>query len=414
VSARSRLTLRVRPVALVAIGYMFVTNLDSIFVIPLLPVLHGGSAAAIARDVAFALSLRLGASLLMSLLLPVLAPRARNSAVLLAASLLKAAGFACLMIFSSPIGIWFFAVLAGAGTGTLRPAVRAVIADETRGRGQALAFQGLFLAMNVAFVIGPLLAEAAIRMGQVPSGLLAVAAVEIGAGLLVFRLVPARGATKRVENVSSPFRLAMRALSGGQWLLMAQTLLSYVAVGFLIASLVLFEAINPPLAAWRNALLSAEGLAVIGVQIALMPLFSRLPRPLVHAVVALAAGCGLALSFSAALPLTLLGLVVFAVGECLAMPVAQIELSERSAARDRRGVFALAMVAAAFGEIAGAWLAWGVARAEAVGLSGIGAGQGVGIVLGCALGAIAWALAVTGRSHEQHARSPGRFAEEGR
>ena len=195
---------------------------------------------------------------------------------------------------------------------------------------------------------------------------------------------------------------------------MGQTLLSYAAVGFLIASLVLFEAINPPLGAWRNALLSAEGLAVIAVQRALMPLFSHLPRALMHALVALAAGCGLVLSFSAALPLAFLGLAVFAVGECLAMPIAQLELSERSSPRHRRGVFALAMVAAALGEIAGAWLAWGVARADAVGLTGIAAGQGAGIVLGCALGGIAWALAVHSRSNEKHARSAGRLAEEGR
>ena len=53
--------LRGQPVALAAISYMFFTNLDLIFVIPLLPILHGGTAVAIARDVAFALSLRLGA-----------------------------------------------------------------------------------------------------------------------------------------------------------------------------------------------------------------------------------------------------------------------------------------------------------------------------------------------------------------
>ena len=401
------------PVAVIALGYMFITNLDSIFVIPLLPVLHGGGTAAIARDVAFALSLRLVASLLLSLLLPVLAPRAGNAAVLLAASLLKAAGFACLIVLSAPIGLWCFALLAGAGTGTLRPAVRAVIADETRGRGQALAFQGLFLAMNLAFVIGPLLAEAAIRMDAVHAGVLLVAAIEIGAGILVFRLVPARGAAKRAEDATSPWRLGLRALSPAQWLLMGQTLLSYAAVGFLIAALVLFEAVNPPLAAWRNALLSAEGLAVIAVQLALMPFFSRLPRPLVHGLVALAAGCGLVLSFSHALPLAFLGLAVFALAECLAMPVAQIEITERSPSRDRRGMFALAMVAAALGEIAGAWLAWGVARAEAIGMTGVTAGQAAGVALGCALGGVAWALTVNGRSNEKRARSAGRLAEEG-
>jgi MFS family permease len=194
---------------------------------------------------------------------------------------------------------------------------------------------------------------------------------------------------------------------------MGQTLLSYAAVGFLIAALVLLEAVNPPLGAWRNALLSAEGLAVIAVQLALLPLFSRLPRPLVHGLVALAAGCGLVLSFSHALPLAFLGLAVFALAECLAMPVAQIEITERSPSRDRRGVFALAMVAAALGEIAGAWLAWGVARAEAIGMTGVAAGQAAGIALGCALGAVAWALTVNGRSNEKRARSAGRLAEEG-
>ena len=121
-SARSWRASRIGPVALIALGYMFLTNLDSIFVIPLLPVLHGGGTAAIARDVAFALSLRLVASLLLSLLLPVLAPRAGNAAVLLAASLLKAAGFACLIVLSAPIGLWCFALLAGAGCGAGRRA----------------------------------------------------------------------------------------------------------------------------------------------------------------------------------------------------------------------------------------------------------------------------------------------------
>ena len=385
--------LRRRPVALVAIGYMFVTNLDSIFVIPLLPILHGGAPAAVARDVAFALSLRLGASLLLSLALPPIAPRAGNASLLLVSSVMKAAAFAMILLLPAPISLWCFAALAGAGTGTLRPVVRAVIADETRGNGQALAFQGLFLAMNVAFVLGPLLAELAIRIDRIAAGVALVTAVEVGAGLAALRLIPARRASEHPGEAGLGARVAVNALSTRTWLLMAQILFSYAAVGFLIAALVLYDAINPPLAHWRNALLSAEGLAVIAVQLALMPLFSQLPRGRIHALVALAAGTGLVLSFSVSVPFVFLGLAVFALAECLAMPVAQLELAESAAPQHRRGVFALAMVAAAAGEIAGAWIAWAVTRAEAVGFTSATAAQAAGLLFGCALAASAWALA---------------------
>ncbi|HEX6102342.1 MAG TPA: hypothetical protein VF031_04780 [Alphaproteobacteria bacterium] len=410
-SMRGLARLRARPAALVAIGYMFVTNLDSIFVIPLLPVLHGGQPMAVARDVALALSLRLGASLLLSLILPALAPRADNGRLLLASSLLKAAAFAAILALPAPASLWCFAVLAGAGTGTLRPAVRAVIADETRGHTQALAFQALFLAMNVAFVIGPLLAEAAIRTEHLAAGVLAVTALELGAGLLALRMVPARRSAPLAAEAAGGLLSAARGLGWSLWLLFCQTLLSYAAVGFLIAALVLYATVNPALGAWRNALLSAEGLAVIAVQLALMPLFSHLPRGRVHALVALSAGVGLVLAFTGSLPLVLLGLAVFALAECLAMPVAQLELSERAAPAQRRSIFALAMVAAALGEIAGAWLAWAVTRAESIGLEGSTAAQGVGLLIGCGLAGVAVALTRRPAARRPSLAASARFAE---
>lgn len=408
----ARSGLRRRPVALVAIGYMFVTNLDSIFVIPLLPILHGGAPAAVARDVAFALSLRLTASLLLSLALPALAPRAGNASLLLASSVMKAAAFAVILLLPAPASLWCFALLAGAGTGTLRPVVRTVIADETRGRGQVLAFQGLFLAMNAAFVLGPLLAEAAIRLDYIAAGIVLVTVVEVAAGLTALRLIPARPTSERPGEVGLGIRLAIGALGARVWVLMAQMLFSYAAVGFLIAALVLYDAINPPLAHWRNALLSAEGLAVIAVQLALMPLFSHLPRGRAHMVVALAAGTGLVLSFSTSLPLAFLGLAVFALAECLAMPAGQLELSQATAPQHRRSVFALAMVAAALGEIAGAWIAWAVTRAAAIGLAGATAAQAAGLLIGCALATVAWTVAR--RPDEPRLESlgtAGRFAD---
>jgi MFS family permease len=403
--------LRGQPVALAAISYMFLTNLDSIFVIPLLPVLHGGTPAAIARDVAFALSLRLGASLALSLMLPPLVPWASNASLLVVSSIMKAAAFVTILVLPVPVNLWCFAILAGSGTGTLRPVVRAVIADETRGNGQALAFQGLFLAMNVAFVLGPLMAEGAMQLGRVVEGILAVTAIEIAAGLMALRLIPTRLRPDRLGNAGIAGGLLTILLGSDLWLLMAQMLLSYAAVGFLIASLVLYGEINPPLGPWRNLLLSAEGLAVIIVQLALMPVFSHLPRGRTHVVVALAAGIGLVLSFSQSLLLVFFGLTVFAVAECLAMPVAQLELSERVPTQYRRHVFALGMVVAALGEIAGSWIAWAVTRFD---LSATAA-QSAGVLFGLALAAVAVALsAKTRASQSGNTGAASRLADEPR
>ncbi|HXV25763.1 MAG TPA: MFS transporter [Alphaproteobacteria bacterium] len=407
-------SLKRRPVALIAIGYMFTTNLDSIFVIPLLPVLHGGTPGQVARDVAFALSIRLGASLLLSLLLPVLAPRADNARLLLASSLMKAAAFASILALPTPLDLWCFAFLAGAGTGALRPIVRAVIADETRGREQALAFQGLFLAMNLAFVLGPLLAEVAIRLGRVEAGLVMVTALELGAGLAAYRLIPSRVGAGRPQDEAIREGRPSSGLELRLWLVMGQTLLAYAAVGFLIASLVLYQSINPPLAPWRNLLLSAEGLAVIAVQIALMPLFCRLPRGLAHATIALSTGVGLALCFSVWLPLVFVGLALFALGECLVMPLSQLELSEQAAPWRRRRVFAMAMVAAALGEIAGAWLAFAVSRADALRIESATAAQILGVLIGCALAMLAWASVRRRAGRARSADLGGRLAEERR
>jgi MFS family permease len=397
--------------ALAAISYMFLTNLDSIFVIPLLPILHGGTAAAVARDVAFALSLRLGASLALSLILPALAPRAGNAALLLVSSTMKAAAFMAILALPVPANLWCFAVLAGSGTGTLRPVVRAVIAEETKGAAQALAFQALFLVMNLAFVLGPLLAEGAMQLGWMVQGIIAVTALEIAAGLMALRLIPAHPRPDRPRK-SGPIGDLLKAVLGSElWLLMIQMLLSYAAVGFLIASLVLYAAINPPLAPWRNFLLSAEGLAVILVQLALLPVFSHIPRSRTHALVALAAGTGLILSFSENLSVVFTGLAVFAMAECLAMPLAQLEISERVPAQHRRNVFAISMVAAAFGEIAGSWMAWAVTRFDSPAL----AAQGAGILIGLALAAVAWGLSAKKRALAiETAGASSRLADEPR
>jgi MFS family permease len=136
--------------------------------------------------------------------------------------------------------------------------------------------------------------------------------------------------------------------------------------------------------------------------------FSHLPRGRTHVVVALAAGIGLVLSFSQSLLLVFFGLTVFAVAECLAMPVAQLELSERVPTQYRRHVFALGMVVAALGEIAGSWIAWAVTRFD---LSATAA-QSAGILIGLALAAVAGALSARTRVQIENAGTVSRFADE--
>jgi hypothetical protein len=378
------------PKAIVAIGYMFATNLDSIIVIPLLPILHGGPAGAIARDVALALSLRLGASLGMSLMVPLAFGRLGNGAMLLMASIMKAAAAVTLVLAPAPESLFAFALLAGAGTGALRPAVRAVIAEDTRGPEQALAFQLLFLAMNVAFVLGPIMADLAAGTHLVVPAVLMAAALEMAAGLAASRLV--------ASGVPSP-RPAWAApqpggapIAGDRFLLLLYVLLAHCAVGFVISALVLYESIDPAIGAWRNYLLSVEGFAVIAVQLGLMPVFGRLGRPAAYAAVAAASAAGMALCFSGVLWLSFAGLFVFAAAECLAMPIAQIALCEAAAPGARRLLFSLSMVTASIGEIAGTWLSWAATRADAVGLSGLAAGQAFGLGFGVLFGLIGLAL----------------------
>ena len=52
------------------------------------------------------------------------------------------------------------------------------------------------------------------------------------------------------------------------------------------------------------------------------------------------------------------------------------------------------MVAAAFGEIAGSWIAWAVTRFEASAV----AAQGAGVLIGLALAAVAWGLSAKKRA----------------
>src|SRR5262249_2949991 len=154
-----------------------------------------------------------------------------------------------------------------------------------------------------------------------------------------WRLVTPASASPQTARQS--FSLGMEAFAGDRLLLLLHVLTAYAAVGFVITALVLYQAIDPGIGAWRNYLLSVEGFAVIAVQLGLMPVFGRLARPWIYAGVATAAAAGIALCFSGVLWLSFAGLFVFAMAECLAMPIAQIALSEVAEPSTRRVLFSL-------------------------------------------------------------------------
>src|SRR5262249_56614062 len=140
--------------------------------------------------------------------------------------------------------------------------------------GQAFAFQLLFLAMNLAFMLGPLMADLAAGTHFVVPAVLAAAGVEMLAGVGAWRLVTPASASPQTARQS--FSLSMEAFASDRLLLLLHVLTAYAAVGFVITALVLYQAIDPGIGAWRNYLLSVEGFAVIAVQLGLMPVFGRL------------------------------------------------------------------------------------------------------------------------------------------
>ncbi|WP_329009740.1 MFS transporter [Micromonospora rifamycinica] len=301
----------------------------------------------------YALSLHVAAGLLASMAAPLLLARVQPGQVLVLSSLVRAVGYGALIVSVDKPALYAFAVLAGSGLGISRPAIRLLLNSATGEAGRARVFQIFFLILNGAFVLAPILAEAGRSRALLT--LAVVTAVEIVGALLVYvtTAVPAGPA-----GAQPPGRLAWRARWGlllhrHVLVTLAFTLICYFSMGYVMAMFLLYDSVTPELAEHRTLFLSFEPLVLVGIQLALIPLFSRFGRRPLYLLAGLTLGPGMALAFSTSLWLVLAGLVLFAFAESLAMPKIQVEAGEAAPPGQQAAVFTLITVATAVGEILG-------------------------------------------------------------
>jgi len=315
-------------------------------------VLHGGRVPPAVFS--YVLSLHVAAGLLASMAAPLLLARIQPGQVLVLSSLLRAAAYGTLILSTDKPALYAFALVSGTGLGMSRPAVRLLLNQAAGEGGAARVFQIFFLILNGAFVLAPILAEAG--RSHALATLAVVTVAEIAGSLLVHTTAGTRAAT--AAEPAAPARPTWRA----RWALLLRphvlttvgyTLVCYFAMGFVVAMFLLYDSVTPRLAEYRPMFLSFEPLALVCIQLALVPLFSRFGRRLLYLLAGLTLGPGMALAFGTSLWLVLVGLVLFAFAESLAMPRIQVEAGEAAPPGQQAAVFTLVAVATAVGEILG-------------------------------------------------------------
>ncbi|MFF3619264.1 hypothetical protein [Streptomyces sp. NPDC002467] len=339
------------PAVAAGLGFTLLSNAGLAMVLTLLPVavLHGGRIEPTVFSLA--LSVHVGAALVGAVCTPLVFGRLHPAWTLTIASTLKAAGFAAVVVSTRDPALFLFAVLAGLGVGVSRPAVRSLLTGAAGEDRRSQVFQVFFILLNLAYVLAPVAAGPVGRAG-VPA-LVVLMVAELGVGLTVGLLgrglafdVPARGTRGFGSSLAV---LKNRAAA----VVLVYTFAIYFAMGFLYAMVLLYEVVNPAQAEHRTLFLSYQPLAIIAIQLALLPFFARLPRGALYMTVAGAGGVGLVLSFTSGLVVILAGLTLFAVAECLAFPKIQVEAADTVPPAQLTQVFALVSVVTAVGEIVG-------------------------------------------------------------
>jgi hypothetical protein len=342
-------------------GFAFTAYANTILqlVLAMVPVaiLHGDRIQP--ADFSYALSLHVASALVATMAAPLLFARMRPGEVLVFSSLLRAAGYATLLLSAGRPAIYVFALLTGAGLGVSRPAIRLVLNGAAATAGRARVFQIFFLILNAAYVLAPVLAAVGQKRALVT--LLVVTVAEIVGGLSIYAAIGARAAAPAPEAdavAEKAGRLAGRErwgllLRGHVLATAVYTLICYFSMGFVLAMFLLYESVTPQLAGDRTLFLSFEPLALVGIQLALIPLFSRFGRRALYLIAGLTLGPGLALAFGTSLWIVLAGLLLFAFAESLAMPAVQVEAAEAAPEGRRAAVFTLITVTTAVGEILG-------------------------------------------------------------
>lgn len=389
------------------LGFSLLSNLGLAIVLTLLPVtvLHGDRI--VPSVFSFALSVHVGSALAGAVLTPIVFGRVHPGWILTIASSLKAAGVATVAISTTAPALYLFAVLAGLGVGISRPAVRSLLMSAASENRRAQIFQIFFILLNAAYVLAPLAAGPVGRSG-VPA-LFALAATELCVGLTVGLLARGLDFTLPPRGSGGMRRRLAILRNPAAAVLLGYTFAIYFAMGFLYSMVLLYEIVNPELAEHRTLFLSYQPLAIIAIQLALLPFFAKLARGALYPAVAVGGGTGLVLSFTTSLPLVLAGLTLFAIAESLAFPKIQVEAADTVPQGQLTDVFALVSVVTAVGEIVGN-MAAGLAVSTSLSWlptparSGMGVGLLAGVVL--LIGGIALVRSITPAARTATAQKP--------
>ncbi len=347
---------------LAALVFTFITNIDMTTVLTLLPVAIFGGTTVPPLTFSLALSIQVGASLLGSTLVPLLFRGMHAGWMLAISALLKSCGFLALLVTVHEPGLYAFAVLAGFGRGVSKVGSRLLLTNATHEGNRAKVFQLFFITMNVALLIAPLVAQAAVSNDVAQLTLVGLIVLELAGGVwagVAARRVGSDNQATRKLTVSGGIKLFLR---GGPAAVLGYTLIAYFAMGFIMAMFLLYATVNPRLADFRSLFLSFEPLALIVIQLAFMPFWSKLPRSVVYSAAAVTCGAGVLLSFTSSVVLVLAGLALFAFSECLAMPASQVEASKVVAKAQLATMLSLVTILSAVGEIIGNVVAGWIVR----------------------------------------------------
>lgn len=340
-----------------AILFTFFTNLDYLIILPLIPMLVAQGGTSVAATVGLLLSLRVGASFIGTLITPILFGGVRHGSVLWIAAGMKAVAF-CVLIMGSSTAIVIFCILTGLGTGFLKPIVRDLISRVVEGDARKRYFQYFFIAMNAAFVAGPLMSELVERSDFLWLVFVALAVIEFAAGYLVYTASRSLGPPES-EATGSPWQRIRQGFHykgcfvGRLPLIYIVGFFFYFAMSLMVTLFVLYDKANPPLGAAKNFFLSLEGLLMIVCQLALLPLIPKMSEQRIFGAAAFLIGIGIAASCTPFWWVTCLALLLFALGECIGLPQIQVTLTELAPPNIRVAAFSMLSLVSTLGEIAG-------------------------------------------------------------
>ncbi|WP_158887934.1 MFS transporter [Amycolatopsis anabasis] len=341
----------------------FVTNVDYLIIATLLPVAVIGGRTVAAAEFSLALSIRLTVAMVVTSATPALLARLGNAGRLLLAAIFNLAGFLALFVTTAAPGLYVFAVLGGMGAGVVRPTLRTLLADAAAPAHRSKVFQVFFVAMNAAFVLGPVISRGVVSFGWARAFLVIVAVAELTAGLAVV-LTSKAAPPVRAERVRTRLRDGLLVCVRPPVLpVLVYAFGIYFGMDFMMTSFLLYDHVVPGLAGYREFFLSLEPLAALVLELCLLPVFARLGRPGVYAMVATACGAGVFLAFSASFWLVFSGIVLFAFAESLALPQNQLDATAAAPAGRQASVFSALVIAGCFGEIFGTMTAGYLVRA---------------------------------------------------